>query len=505
MAVFEHTTVLPHAREDVFAWFSRPGALPRLSPPFSGSVRRAPSRGIEVGSTAVLGIGAPGSLGLAAGAVAGAAGQALHLPGWARPELLWHARHTRLDPGRSFTDVMESGPLSRWEHTHTFDDATAGEPGTVMVDRIEFELPLASSLRWDKAVDWSEDLFTRELRRIFAYRERQLRGDLRFHALHSGTPRTIAVAGASGTIGTQLCALLAGGGHRVLRLVRRPARHADEVRWDPEAGELDPADLAACDAVVNLAGEPIGGRFTPRTKQRILSSRTSGTALLARTLATLAGDGRRRTFVCASGIGYYGASPEARGTADDDDTAIRDSGTRPLSEDAPAGHDFLANVCRAWEQACDPAREAGVRVVTVRTGLVQTPAGGILQRLLPIYLAGLGGPLGEREWQSWIGIDDIIGIHAFAALEDPVAGPVNAVAPEPVTAGEYAKTLARVVRRPAAVRVPEFGPRLLLGEQGARELAHADQRVSAAKIESLGYEFRHRSLESALRHVLGRS
>lgn len=568
MAVFEYTTVIPHPRAEVFAWFARPGALVRLSPPFSGSVRQEPTEGIEVGSTAVIGVGAPGVLGIGAGSVAGVAAGLLPLPGWARPEIPWHARHTRLDPGRSFTDVMDSGPLEHWEHTHTFEDdagdaagagaadslagpvgadgdaGAGGRPGTVMRDRIEFELPLASTLPvvselpllsklpWGRAARWSEELFARELRRIFAYRERQLLADLRFHSLHSGAPRTVAVTGASGLIGTQLCALLAGGGHRVIRLVRRAPRGPDEVRWDPERGVLDAEALRSCDAVVHLAGQSIGGRFTPEMKQKVMSSRTAGTSLIARTLAELAGDGRRRTLVGASGIGYYGTQPHRtgpHGAGPDgtrpqgagldgagevaEETAADDAGPSPswptpLTEDAAEGDGFLAQVCGAWEKACDPAREAGVRVVNLRTGLVQSPSGGILQRLLPLYVAGVGGPLGGDQWQSWIGIDDIVGLYAFAVLEygeDAATGPLNAVAPVPVTARDYAKTLARVLRRPAAVPVPAFGPRLLLGEQGARELTGADQRVSAAKSESWGYEFRHRTLEAALRHVLGKA
>ncbi|MDN6657812.1 MAG: DUF1731 domain-containing protein, partial [Acidipropionibacterium jensenii] len=148
--------------------------------------------------------------------------------------------------------------------------------------------------------------------------------------------------------------------------------------------------------------------------------------------------------------------------------------------------------------------DAGVRVVNVRTGLVLTPAGGLLAQFLPLYLAGVGGPLGDREQQSWIGIDDIVSIYAFALLNDRVEGPVNAVAPEPVSARQFATTLGRVLHRPSLVPVPSLGPALLLGPEGAREIAQADQRVSSAHLEGLGYQFRHRDLESQLRHVLGR-
>lgn len=496
MARFEFTTSLPFAREDVFGWFARPGALHRLTPPFSGSVRSEPDDGLQVGSTAVLGIGAPGSLGLGLGPAVGSVAGPLRLPGWTRPEVAWRARHVGLVPGRSFTDVMDAGPLSSWRHQHVFEDDGGG---TLMRDEVTFTLPLAGDRRegpWARMAHWGEERFTAELQRMFEYRERQLIGDLLFHSRHrTGTPLRIALSGAGGLIGTQLRALLQGGGHEVRRLVRRPADAADEISWDPDAGRIDTAALAACDVVVHLAGHPIGGRFTPATRQRIMASRTVGTSLIARTLADLSSDGRRRALVSGSAIGYYGASPQAR----------RPDVPELLVEDSPPGTDFLADVCTAWEAACEPASRAGVRVANIRTGIVQSPAGGALQRMLPLFTAGLGGPLAGAGQQSWIGIDDCAGIFAHAALEGQVSGPVNAVAPHPVDAREYAATLARVLHRPSAVTVPGLGPTLLLGQQGAREVVRADQRVSARRVQDLGYAFRDEELEPALRHVLGRS
>ncbi|WP_026556427.1 TIGR01777 family oxidoreductase [Arthrobacter sp. 35W] len=498
MGTFRYTTRLPHPRSEVFEWFQRPGALMRLNPPFGGTVRQEPSRGIEPGSTAVLGMGAPGSAGMWLGSSAALAARTLGLPPRLRPEVLWHARHTALVPGESFTDVMASGPLGSWEHTHSFRDA--GPDGTVMEDNVEYRLlpdalagSAAASVRPARAaVALAEERFERELRRFFGYRSRTLRADLAFHHRHAGPPRTIAVAGASGLIGRQLCALLGGGGHRVIRLVRGQVRHADEVFWDPETGALDPEDLRGCDVVVNLAGATIGGRFTEANKERIRRSRIDGTTLLAEALAGLAADGVARALVCGSAVGYYGATPHGK---------LRNPAL--LTEDAPAGDDFLAAVCRDWEAACEPAARAGVRVVNVRTGLVLTPAGGLLQQLLPLYLAGVGGRLGSGEWQSWVSIDDIAGIFAHAALDDSMAGPFNGVGPEPVRAAEFASTLGSVLHRPASVPVPAFGPRLLLGAEGAHILAGASQRASSAAIEAAGYDFRHRTLPQALRHVLG--
>lgn len=482
MVTFEYRTALPFERERVFEWFTRPGALVRLAPPFGGSIRRQSSDGITPGATAELGIGAPGMLGLMGSALA-ALGTAVP-----RPELRWVARHTELTPGRSFTDVMESGPMRSWVHERTFDD---DGDGTAMVDRVTFELPrpLANRL--------AQRRILAELERIFAYRHRQLLADLAFHDGTGAEPLTVAISGATGTIGAQVGALLGGGGHRVLRLVRRAARSAEEISWDPERGKVDLERLAQCDAVVHLAGHPIGGRFTTRTKQLILSSRTAGTSTISRALAQLASDGVARTLVSASAIGIFGAQPH-------DAERARGEEPVPLNEDSPPGDDFLAGVCVAWEEACRTAREAGVRVVNVRTGLVQTPSAGVLSRFLPLYLLGVGGPLGGNAWQSWIGIDDMAAIHATAVLDDGFEGPINAVAPEPVTAREYADVLGRVLGRPSRIPVPRFGPRLLLGAQGAKELAEADQRVAPAVLERSGYRFRHPRLEEQLRHVLGR-
>lgn len=482
MPTFRYETLLPYSRAEVFRWFSRPGALVRLTPSYFGKVHNEPSDGLNPGSTAAMGVGAPGAAGMWLGSVRAMLPTGLPVP---RPELRWDALHTVLVPGESFTDVMVRGPLASWSHKHSFFD---GEPGsTVMVDEVRYELP--TPVR----VGWAQHRLEAELRRMFAFRERQLRGDLAFHATHAGPPQVIAVTGASGLVGRQLCALLGGGGHTVLKLVRRAPRAADEIFWDPEAGVVDAAALATCKVVVNLAGHTIGGRFTTGTKEAIYRSRIRGTELLAKTLASLASDGVQRTLVGGSAVGFYGADPHAG----------KEGGLpAALTESAPAGEDFLATVCRDWEAACQPAAVAGVRVVTVRTGIVLSAGGGVLQRLLPLYLAGLGGPLGDKQWQSWVGIDDIAGIFAHAALTPDLAGPVNGVAPHPVKAGEFARILGGVLRRPAALKVPQFAPKLLLGQQGAAELAMASQRVSAKKVQESGYEFRQAELAAALQHIL---
>ncbi|MGH8900177.1 MAG: TIGR01777 family oxidoreductase [Egibacteraceae bacterium] len=295
-----------------------------------------------------------------------------------------------------------------------------------------------------------------------------------------------AVTGSTGLIGSALVEFLASGGHRVVRLARGAATGPDEIAWDPAAGTIDREGLRDVDAVIHLAGEPIGGgRWTAERKQRIRDSRVHGTRLLAETLAGM--DAGPRTLVCGSAIGFYGS----------------DRGDEVLTEDSSSGSGFLAGVVREWEAAADPAREAGLRVVCVRTGIVQSPRGGALGLQLPLFRLGVGGRLGSgRQWTSWITIDDIVGILAHALMEPSLDGVLNGTAPEPVRNAEYTRVLGRVLGRPAVLPVPRAGPAALLGREGAEETALASQRVLPARTEATGYVFRHRDLETGLRHVL---
>ena len=224
---------------------------------------------------------------------------------------------------------------------------------------------------------------------------------------------TIAVTGASGLVGRHLVPRLRAEGHTVLRVTRGEAG-GSSIRWDPAAEQLDVERLRDVDAVIHVAGAPVAGRFTLAHKRRVLDSRRDGTRLVAGALATLADDGRPRALISASASGWYGP----------------DRGDEWLTEDMPAGRGFLAQVCRIWEGACEPAREAGVRVVTVRTGIVQALDGGQLKLQLPLFRLGLGGPLGDgRQWMPWITVDDLVGIYARAARDTGWSGPVTAVGP----------------------------------------------------------------------------
>ncbi|AYF73864.1 TIGR01777 family protein [Nocardia yunnanensis] len=445
----ECSSVVPAPLAEVFEWFGRPGAFRRLAPPWQ-------------------------PVGIQSEAASLATGKAvLRLPGGLR----WVAQHRAegFEPPHRFVDEiavddltsLPVGQLLRWRHEHSFE-AVDGEH-TRVADRVDTPIPEAV------------------LRPMFDYRYRQLAGDLAAHsraAAHGFAPITIAVTGASGLVGSALSAFLSTGGHRVVRLVRHPPANALERQWDPRSPAPDLLD--GVDAVVHLAGESIAGRFTAAHKQAILDSRVEPT----RKLAELAATAGVAVFVSASAVGYYGA----------------DRGDEVLDENSSRGDGFLADVVERWEAATAPAAETGTRVVRVRTGIVQSPQGGTLRLLRPLFAAGLGGRIGDgRQWLPWIGIDDLVDVYHRALWDRDLMGPINAVAPQPVRNLEYTRTLARVLHRPAVLPVPRFGPALLLGREGVDELAAASQRVLPKRLEADGHQFRYADLDSALRHVLGRT
>lgn len=285
----------------------------------------------------------------------------------------------------------------------------------------------------------------------------------------------VVLAGSHGLLGRALSARLAEGGHRVTRLVRRPVVSPAEISWDPPSGRLDAVGLAGADAVVNLGGVGVGDRrWTRSRRQQILSSRTVPTSVLARAVAE-AGTG---TLLQASAVGFYG-----------------DRGDEVLTEDSPSGDGFLAGVVRAWEEATRPARDAGVRVVHLRTGIVLSPRGGALGRLLPLLRLGVGGPLGSgRNTWPWITVEDHVRAMEHL-LTSAVAGPVNMTGPAPAAQGEVVRAVARELRRPALVRVPRWALRLVLG--GFADEVLASQHVLPTVLLGDGFEFRHADLDAA--------
>ncbi|HEX9191737.1 MAG TPA: TIGR01777 family oxidoreductase [Candidatus Deferrimicrobiaceae bacterium] len=297
----------------------------------------------------------------------------------------------------------------------------------------------------------------------------------------------VAVSGSGGLIGSAVVPALAGAGHEIIRLVRRDPVPGDKgVRWDPEKGMVDAVSLEGLDAFVHLAGENIAaGRWTPARKAAIRDSRVKGTRLLCDALAGLSK--RPKTLVCASAIGYYGDRWE--------DT---------LTEESPAGTGFLPEICREWEAAAEPAAQKGIRVVHLRIGVVLTPAGGALARMLPLFRSGLGGTLGSgRQYVSWVALDDLPGIVLHALTREELVGPLNAVAPRPVTNRELTEALGKILSRPTLFPVPALALRLAFGEM-ADALLLASARAVPRRLEETGYRFRFPELWAALRHLLGR-
>jgi hypothetical protein len=459
-----YSSVVNAPIDEVFAWHTRPGALTRLAPPWQPVRVGQEATSLRDGRAVLL------------------------LPGGVR----WVAEHQPdgYDPPRQFVDQLVSDglpanalfskTLSRsltWRHVHGFHEAAVA--GTTRVqDDLQTTVPEVA------------------LRQMFGYRHRQLAADLKTQQwARAKQPEslTVAMTGSSGLIGTALTALLTTGGHRVIRLVRHPASGDDERQWNPERPAPDLLD--GVDALIHLAGAGIAGRFTEAHKRAVRDSRIGPTRALAELAATAAKDsngsggaGGLTAFISASAIGYYGAA----------------RGDEVLTETSPPGSDFLAGVVTDWEAATRPAADAGLRTVLMRTGLVLSPKGGTLRALRPLFEAGLGGKIGDgRQWMSWIGIDDLTDAYLRALVDPDVSGPVNAVAPDPVRNADFTKILGGVLRRPTVIPVPGFGPRLLFGEEGARELAEASQRVRPDALLTAGQGFRYTRLEPALRHLLG--
>ncbi len=295
----------------------------------------------------------------------------------------------------------------------------------------------------------------------------------------------VAVSGANGLIGSALSSSLLQAGHQVTRIVRSRTNHAAaDLLWNPEAAEIEGDKLEGVDAVVHLAGENIAARrWQPAQKEKIRLSRINGTKLLAETIRRLKNP--PRVVVSGSAIGFYG-----------------NRRAQVLTEQSPPGDGFLAEVCRAWEQAIAPAREKGVRIVNLRTGVVLSTKSGALAKMLPIFRLGGGGIIGDgHQYMSWISLDDEVQAILHIIQTDTVIGPVNCVAPNPVTNAEFTQTLAKALHRPAILPLPAFAAKILLGEM-ADELLLASQRCQPEKLLKHGYTFQYPTLEDALRHVL---
>jgi uncharacterized protein (TIGR01777 family) len=303
----------------------------------------------------------------------------------------------------------------------------------------------------------------------------------------SGNDRVmrILMAGASGFLGTRLADRLRGQGHDVTRLVRRPATGAGEASWKPSAGQLDPALVAAADAVINLAGVGVGDkRWTASYQSLIRSSRVDSTGTLARTIANLPAADRPRIMLNSSAVGWYG-----------------DTGDREVTEDAPAGDGFLADLCRVWEAAARPAEDAGTRVALLRTGFPLDTHGGLLKPQMIPFRLGVGGKLGNgRQWVPWIALGDWFDAVVFLLERDDLGGPVNVVGPAPVTNATFTEVFGRLLHRPTVMPIPGLALRALYGGFGGEALR--SQRVLPGVLSRAGFSWAHPTLESALRAAL---
>ncbi len=393
--------------------------------------------------------------------------------------LRWFAVHTEYDPPHLFADTQRKGPFHSWNHRHRFEPA--GEAGCLLRDEVEYALPLGAVGGW-----FGSRAAARSLETMFAYRHRVTSDDLALASKYDAPPLRIAVSGTSGLVGSRLCSFLTLIGHEVIRLERSLNKVDDPAAaFAPWDSEQEAGRLSGIDAVIHLAGKSIAaGRWSDQVKREIRDSRVLKTRRLAESLASL--EQPPKVFVCASATGVYG-----------------DRGDEVLNERSAAGDDFLAAVAAEWEQACSPAAEAGIRVANARFGIVLDPNGGALQKML-LPAKWFGGALGSgKQWWSWIALDDVVGSIYHMICREDVNGPVNVVAPEPITNKAFASTLGSVISRPALIPAPAFGLRLALGEM-ADALLLASTRVDPTVLRDTDYEFRFRTADAALRYCLGK-
>lgn len=450
------TTELPVSAHEAFSWHERPGAFERLNPPWEPVTVISQLGGIKDGAEVTLAVPVAGPV-----------------------SIPWHLRHTDYRPGAQFRDVQARGPFASWSHTHRFEELGAAR--SALHDEIEFEMPAFAGIHVPGAA-----IISSKLSRLFAYRHAVTRADLGAHHAAALPSKRILISGASGLVGSALKAFLTTAGHEVVPLIRTPGGDITPS-WDPSRGMVDIPRDSRFDIVIHLAGESIAsGRWSAARKDRIRSSRIVATHLLAEALATLTTP--PELLISASATGFYG-----------------DRGDLPLTEQTDAGTGFLAEVAQQWEHATAPAQARGMRVVHARFGVVLSPRGGALQKMLPAFLAGVGGRIGGgNQYMSWIAIDDLLYALLRTIADPSLAGPVNFVAPHPVTNAQFAATLGRVLRRPAIFPVPTALLRLALGEL-ADEALLASQRALPHRLINSGFQFTYPTLEEALRHLLGRT
>ena len=465
MENYKHETVVNADIETTFAWFEHEGSFRRLMPPWEVAQEVRADDSLEVGSQRVFKFPAPGAPFI---------------------NLKWVAEHTGYDKPNYFADTMIKGPFWKWDHDHYFKE----ENGiTTVVDDVTYSVPFGPlGMLVDKVLGGS--LVKGRISSMFRAREFRLKRDLDNHAKFQNISRKkILIAGSSGLIGTQLVAFLDTGDHEVWRLVRRESdSNKNEITWNPSKGEINAKELEGFDVVIHLGGVGIGDkRWSKKRKAAIKDSRIKSTELLSKTLASL--EDKPDLFMLGSAIGYYG-----------------NRGDEELDESSSCGEEgyFLSDVCSQWEGSADPAKEVGIRTVHLRTGIVISAVGGALGKMLLPAKMGGGGPIGSgKQWMSWISMDDQIYSMYHLMMSEGTSGEYNLTAPNPVRQKQFAKTLGKVLRRPAFAPLPAFMMKIMFGEMGVR-LTLDSLKVLPKNLQESGYEFIHENLEDALADSLGK-
>jgi len=453
---FLHESKINAPRNVVWEWHNQEGAFDRLTPPWENLESISAPEDLSPGGTRIIK--------MKVGPI----------------KMKWVAEHTDLIEGELFADRMVRGPFKRWWHTHRFIEH--GKEVTIVRDEVSYDIPFGFLGRL-----FGGRYVRKMIDNMFTSRSISLQRDIKRHQSFSGLPRKrILVSGASGLIGSHLIPFLDTGGHELIQLVRREPTNENQRYWNPANGELDPTLFDGIDAVIHLGGVGIGDkRWTKKRKESILNSRKDSVTLLSETIASL--DEKPEVFIVASAIGIYG-----------------NRGDEDIDENSTYGEGFLTDTAMVWESSADASRAAGIRTIHLRSGIVLNPKGGALGRMLFPFKMGAGGPIGSgKQWMSWISMDDHIAAIQHLMMTPQCDGAYNLTAPNPVRQKSFAKTLGRVLRRPAFAPLPGFVLRILFGEL-ARPLLLEGQKVYPRRLLESGFEFEHQNLEDALRDSLGK-
>jgi uncharacterized protein len=475
---FIHTTYINGlSSNELFTWHIREGAFERLNPPWQQF--KVIERKGNIQSNGIVKI-------------------KMKIAGPIRTT--WLVKHSDYIEGKQFKDSQIKGLFSSWTHTHLFNSVELSS--CILDDHIEYSLP---GCTLSEII--ASPIITKKLNQIFGYRHRLTRDDLQVHATankirDNDRPMTIGITGSSGFLGSSLIPFLTTGGHRVIRFIRHRSTTYDDkldsknvksIQWNPSSSPAY-TDLRSLndnnnqmDAVVNLAGDNIFGRWTKKKKKTIFDSRVNTTRSLCNLLSSL--DKPPKVLVSASATGYYG-----------------DRGDDMLTEESRSSVGFLSDLCKDWEEATQIAKECGIRVVNLRIGIVLSSSGGMLSKILPLFKVGLGGRIGNgNQYMSWIGLDDLLGLILYAIVDESISGPINAVSPNPIKNADFTETLGKVLSRPTMFAIPKSIIKSVLGEELSESAILSSTRIIPKRLIKIGYKFRFPYLESVLEHTLGKS